>query len=95
MKKYKIGDKAYPIDNSYCFNITKGTIDLKALLAGTAWTEPKLVQIVSNPYIMEGEFLGRLKDYEFITVYFEGDCYSILNILKDNFDAWDHDGSSV
>lgn len=79
--KIQIGKKLYPIDNSYCYNIETKE---QAYLAGTAWEDPKLVQIISAPFI-EKNCHG--DEHEFVKVKYEGRIYVVLNYFTDIFES--------
>ena len=81
---FKIGEKAYPTDNSYLTSID----DLEEpLLAGTISDLPKLVEIISEPY--KKQFIGIFgskKILEFIQVSYNDKTYEILNRLVPTID---------
>ena len=76
---FKIGEKAYPTDNSYLTSID----DLEEpLLAGTIKDSPKLVEVISEPYNKQFiNILGDKKILEFIQVSYNDKTYEILNRL--------------
>lgn len=91
----EIGTKCYPIDNSYCFNITTNE-DSNIKLAGTNCEPPKLVEIVSKPYNFEYiNVIGEKGTNEFVNVKFSNNIYRVLNNFQFDYQECDHDGSEL
>lgn len=84
-----IGKKAWPIDNSNQYNIQNGE---RSNLAGNAYgDEPQMVTIVSEPYMVKYEFMGKEYEDEFVTILFNGNLYICHNCfhfsLEDAMDS--------
>ncbi len=84
MKTFPIGSKVYPIDNSYCINLRTGG---NMYLAGTAWDNAQLVEIVSEPYFEKvNTHLLREQTYEFVKVKYLNEEYRVLNNFTSHFE---------
>jgi hypothetical protein len=85
--KNDIGRGLYPVDNSYVRNLS---VDINVnknpkipCLAGNIWQPPKLVEIVSGPYIDVASGHGiECYECEFVNVQYEGDVYRVLNTFS-------------
>ncbi len=80
MKKFKIGDYAYPVDNSCSYTIGEENIKVKYRLAGTIHTPAERVLIVSKPFKMKVD--GFMYKLEFRTVFYDGKCHVYLNNFR-------------
>jgi hypothetical protein len=80
---WKIGDKVYPVDNSWVFNITTMS-DSYVNLCGAYGESPKCVTVVSGPYTELVESMGRILTIEFRTVLWDGELYRVTNNFVDS-----------
>jgi len=95
MGKFKLHDKAYPTDNSYCHELGRSERESNPYLAGTVNTFPQLVEIYGIPFERTfTNFLGNEITRQFVVVKHNGKFYNILNRFKISFDLSDHDGST-
>lgn len=86
--KDDIARKLYPVDNSWCLNLSGdryNQLETNPYLAGNNFGGiPKLVTIISEPYVHKIQAVNPEEphyDREFVTVEYEGNYYRILNIF--------------
>jgi len=78
---YGIGRKAYPLDNSYAYNTETG---INEYLTGILDGEPKLVQIISPPFLMDvNNSVGNIVKKEMVKVKYNNQIHIVLNIFSD------------
>ncbi len=89
-----IGTFAYPVDNSYTFNILTGK---SKSLAGNAYDDkPCRVLIISEPYKKVIKSFGREYEHELVTVMYEGEVYTCFNQFHaSEEEAMDHHDDCV
>ena len=92
-KDLKIGDKAYPADNSYSVCLSTGKSDefeihnQKHGLAGNWETEAVEVTIKSEPFDIVTQYLGLSnKTHSFVIVEYNGLQYMILNNFHNSYE---------